>query len=94
MDNKRRLYRLIERYINDFKKEAVEKIYGKNSFIKIHTIIFGITNNEILVEAIVILGDTINEEVMLNALAEILIQDSMIYFFPEHQIKTYVRYDV
>ena len=94
MDNKRRLYRLIERYINDFKKEAVEKIYGKNSSIKIHTIIFGITNNEILVEAIVILGDTINEEVMLNALAEILIQDSMIYFFPEHQIKTYVRYDV
>ncbi len=94
MDNKRRLYRLIERYINDFKKDAVEEIYGKNSSIKIHTITFGVTNNVILIEAIVILGETINEEVMLNSLAEILIQDSMLYFFPEHQIKTYIRFDV
>ena len=94
MDNKRRLYRLVEKYINDFKKEAVESIYGKNSSIKIHTMTFGVTKNEILVEAIVVLGETINEEVMLNALADILIQDSMVYFFPESQIKTYVRFDV
>jgi hypothetical protein len=94
MDNKRRLYRLIEKYINDFKKDAVEDIYGKNAYIKIHTINFGVTNNNILLEAIVILGDTINEEVMLNELAEILIQDSMTYFFPEHHIKTLIRFDV
>ena len=94
MDNKRRLYRLIEKYINDFKGDVVKSIYGEGSSIKIHTITFGVTKNVILLEAIVILGNTINEDVMDNSLAEVLIQDSMIYFFPEHQIKTYIRFDV
>ena len=94
MDNKRRLYRLIEKYINDFKGDAVESIYGKGSSIKVHTITFGVTKNTILLEVVVILGNTINEDVMDNSLAEVLIQDSMIYFFPEYQIKTYVRFDV
>jgi hypothetical protein len=94
MDNKRRLYRLIEKYVNEYKGDAVESIYGKGSSIKIHTITFGVTNNVILLEVVVILGETINEEIMDNSLAEVLIQDSMIYFFPEHQIKTYIRFDV
>jgi transcriptional regulator CtsR len=94
MDNKRRLYRLIEKYVNEYKGDAVESIYGKGSSIKIHTITFGVTNNVILLEVVVILGETISEEIMDNSLAEVLIQDSMIYFFPEHQIKTYIRFDV
>jgi hypothetical protein len=94
MDNKRRLYRLIEKYINDFKGDAVESIYGKGSTIKIHTINFGVTSSTILLEAIVILGETINEDVIDNSLAEILIRDSMIYFFPEHHIRTIIRFDV
>lgn len=94
MDNKRRLYRLIEKYINDFKGDAVESIYGKGSSIKVHTISFGVTSNTMVLEAVVILGDTINEETIDNSLAKVLIQDSMIYFFPEHQIKTYIRFDV
>ena len=94
MDNKRRLYRLIEKYINDFKGDVVESIYGKGSSIKVHTINFGVTSKTMILEAIVILGDTINEETIDNSLAEVLIQDSMIYFFPEHQIKTYIRFDV
>jgi hypothetical protein len=94
MDNKRRLYRLIEKYINDFKGDAVESIYGKGASIKVHTISFGVTSKTMLLEAIVILGDTINEEVIDNSLAEILVRDSMIYFFPEHHIRTIVRFDV
>jgi hypothetical protein len=94
MDNKRRLYRLIEKYINDFKGHAVESIYGKGSSIKVHTINFGVTSKTMILEAIVILGDTINEETIDNSLAEVLIRDSMVYFFPEHQIKTYIRFDV
>ena len=43
MDNKRRLCRLIERFVNDFQGEAVESIYGKGSTIKIHTADFGVT---------------------------------------------------
>ena len=47
MDNKRRLCRLIERFVNDFQGEAVESIYGKGSTIKIHTVDFGVTTNVI-----------------------------------------------
>ena len=94
MDNKRRLYRLIEKYINDFKGDAVESIYGKGSLIKVHTVTFGISDNSVLVEVIILLGETINEEILDTSLAEILIQDALVYFFPEQQIKTLIRWDV
>jgi hypothetical protein len=94
MDNKRRLCRLIERFVNDFQGEAVESIYGKGSTIKIHTIDFGVTTNVIQIEAIVMLGDVINEDVLVGTLAEVLIRESMVYFFPDSTIKTYVRFDV
>jgi hypothetical protein len=94
MDNKRRLYRLIEKYLNDYRGDVVREIYGDGSSIKIHTITFGITNNTVLIEAIVMLGNVITEDVMDASLAETLIRDSMVYFFPEQQIKTYIRFDV
>jgi hypothetical protein len=94
MDNKRRLCRLIERFVNDFQGEAVESIYGKGSTIKIHTIDFGVTTNVIQIEAIVMLGDVINEDVLVGTLAEVLIRESMVYFFPDSTIKTYIRFDV
>lgn len=94
MDNKRRLCRLIEMFINDFQNEAVECVYGKGTTIKIHTIDFGVTTNVIKLEAVIILGDVINEDVLNGTLAEVLIRDSMVYFFPDSIIKTYVRFDV
>jgi hypothetical protein len=94
MDNKRRLYRLIEKYINDFKGDAVESIYGKGSSIKVHTVTFGISDNSVLVEVIVLLGEKINEYILDTSLAEILIRDALVYFFPEQQIKTLIRWDV
>ena len=94
MDNKRRLCRLIERFVNDFQGEAVESIYGKGSTIKIHTVDFGVTTNVIQIEAIVMLGDVINEDVLVRTLAEVLIRESMVYFFPDSVIKTYIRFDV
>ena len=94
MDNKRRLYRLIEVYINDFKGYAVQEMYGKGSYIKIHSISFGNSSNSVLLEAVIVLGDTINEESMDRSLADVLIQDALLYFFPEQNIRTYVRWDV
>jgi hypothetical protein len=40
------------------------------------------------------LGDVINEDVLVGTLAEVLIRESMVYFFPDSVIKTYVRFDV
>lgn len=94
MDNKRRFYRLIEKYINEFKGDAVKLIYGEGSFIKIHTISFGVTTNVIQLEAVVVLGEVINEDVIDNSLAETLIRESLFYFFPNCLVKTYIRFDV
>ena len=94
MDNKRRLFRLIEVYLNGFKGDLVESIYGNRSIIKVHTVTFGVLDNSVLVELVVILGDVINEEILDTSLTEILIQDALVYFFPEKNIKTIIRWDV
>jgi hypothetical protein len=93
MDNKRRFFKLIENYINDFRGDAVQEFYGKNTRIKLHTFNTGVKDNSIMLEAVVILGDVITEDTTNDALAHILIQDAVIYFFPELKIKTYVRFD-
>jgi len=69
-------------------------MYGKTSYIKVHTVTFGISDNSVLVELVVILGDVINEEVLDTSLAEVLIKDALIYFWPEKKISTLVRWDV
>jgi hypothetical protein len=94
LDKKRRIFRLIENYINDFQGEAVQSVYGNGARIKIHNISFLVTKNVILMEAVIILGDLITEEYMDRSLADVLINDAMIYFYPECSIKTYVRFDV
>ena len=94
MDNKRRIYRLIEAYLNEFKGELVESIYGNRSRIKVHTVTFGVSDNSVLIELVVVLGDTINEDTLDSSLAEILIQEALVYFFPEKKIKTLIRWDV
>ena len=94
MDKKRRLFRLIESYINDFQGNAVQEMYGKGSRIKIHNLNFSVTKSVVLLEAVIVLGDLITEEHIDKKLAEILIQDALVYFFPETSVKTYVRFDV
>ena len=93
LDKKRRLYRLIENYINDFQGEAVQTMYGKGAYIKIHNLNFSATKNSILMEAVIVLGELITEEHMARSLADVLVSDAMVYFFPECHIKTYVRFD-
>ena len=91
LDKKRRLFRLID---NDYQGGSVQEMYGKGSYIKIHNLNFSVTQQSVLLEAVIVLGDLITEEHIDRKLADILIQDSLIYFFPECSIKTYVRFDV
>ena len=60
MDNKRRLYRLIEGYLNEYKKDVVESFYGKGSSIKINRVDFGVTKNYVSIDAKILLGKTIS----------------------------------
>jgi hypothetical protein len=44
---------------------------------------------------IIVLGDTINESVIDTNLAEVLLEDALVYFYPEvKKISCMVRFDV
>lgn len=80
--------------MNDFRGDAVREIYGEGSKIKVHSINYSNSTKSVLFEIIIVLGNTINESVMDKTLANILIQDALVYFYPNQNIKTYVRFDV
>lgn len=94
LDKKQRLFRLIENYMNDFQGNAVQEMYGKGSRIKVHSMNESYSTKSVLLEIVIVLGDTINESVMDKTLATILIQDALVYFFPDQNVKTYIRFDV
>ena len=66
--------------ITDIKKNEIEVMYGAGTHVKIHSISFSITNNIIVIEAIIVLGEEINESVIDRTLIDYLIQDSIPYF--------------
>ncbi len=94
LDRKQRLFRLIENYMNDFQGNAVQEMYGEGAKIKVHSMNHSYSEKSVLFEIVIVLGNTINESVMDKTLANILIQDALVYFFPDQKIKTYVRIDV
>ena len=94
IDKKRRLFRLIECYMNDFQGNAVQEMYGDGAKIKVHSMNHSYSTKSVLFEIVIVLGTTINESMMDKTLANILIQDALVYFFPDQKIKTYVRFDV
>ena len=94
-DKKRKFYRLLETYMNDSRKEDLELMYGKDSKIKIHNWTHNVKGDQFIFELIVVLGSTINESVMDKNLAEVLLEDALVYFYPEvKKISCMVRFDV
>lgn len=94
MDRKRKFCRLIEKYISKTKSDLIIDAYGKNTSIKIHNISYSITNPSVLVEAVIMLGDEINESVLDRTIADYIVQESTSYFFSDVPIKVMVRWDV
>jgi hypothetical protein len=94
LDKKQRLFRLIESYMNDYQQNAVQEMYGDGAKIKVHSMNHSYSEKSILFEIVIVLGNTINESVMDKTLANILIQDALVYFFPDQKVKTYIRFDV
>jgi len=94
LDKKQRLFRLIESYMNDYQGNAVQEMYGNGARIKVHSMNHSYSEKSILFEIVIVLGNTINESVMDKTLANILIQDALVYFFPDQKVKTYIRFDV
>jgi hypothetical protein len=92
MDNKRRVYRLLEGFINESNKESVETWYGKGSVIKIHNMTFT-QKKSVVIEIVIVLGDVISEAVMDERMASALISEGLVYFFPELSIHLIHRWD-
>jgi hypothetical protein len=80
--------------MNDFQGDAVQEMYGNGARIKVHSMTDSYSTKSVLFEIVIILGTTINESMMDKTLATILIQDALVYFFPDHNVKTYIRFDV
>lgn len=74
-------------------QDSIETMYGKGTRIKIHSVDEALSSKSIVLEVVIILGDVINEQVMERALADYLVRDYTSIFFPEHTIKTLVRWD-
>jgi hypothetical protein len=91
---KQRYINIIEKYLNVLKKDQVELMYGEGTKIKIHTLNPSVTTNSILVEAVIVLGGNINEDVLDRSLADYLIQDIVYLIFPDSNVKCMVRWDV
>lgn len=94
-DKKQRFFRLLESYINDYQKDAVELMYGKGSKIKVHNWSHNNKGDTFLFELIIELGDVINESVMDKTMSEVLLRNALVYFYPETQnVKCIVRFEV
>jgi hypothetical protein len=93
--SKDKLKNMMEKYLNVIKKNEIEVMYGAGTHEKIHSISFSNTNNIIVVEAIIVLGNEINEGVMDRTLIDYLIQDLIPYFFSDvKSTNVLVRWDV
>lgn len=75
-DKKRKIYGLIEYYINDFRGVAIQEVYGTGTKIKIHNLDYTTQGKFVLVEAKIILGEIISEQVMERELIDYVIQDA------------------
>lgn len=93
MDNKRRFYRLLEFYLNDYNKESVESYYGKGSRIKIRNVGFTQKTKSVVLEVTIVLGEIISETVMVESMAEALISEALVYFFPELSVNIIYSWD-
>lgn len=70
-------------------------MYGEGSKIKIHNWSHNNKGDTFLFELVIVLGDVISESVMDKTMAEVLLKNALIYFYPETQnIKCIVRFDV
>jgi len=94
MMDKNRIIQILEHYINVLKKNEVELMYGKNSQIKIKSFDYSITSKSLYIEAKIVLGDIIDESVLDRSLADLLIQDSLVYIYDDVPVKVSIDYDV
>lgn len=85
---------MMNKYLEESCQDRVESFYGIGSKIRVKNLSFSLSNNLILVESKIILGNVISEEVMENVMCDLLIRESIEPIFPEQHIKVMISWDV
>jgi hypothetical protein len=72
---------------------AISEFYGEGTKVKILNLDYTTRGVFVLVEAKIILGEIISEEVMERALVDYVIHDALVYFFPEQPINVMITWE-
>lgn len=81
-------------YLAESCQDRIDSFYGIGTKIKVKNLSFSLSNNLILVEVKILLGETISEEVMENVMCDLLVRESIEPIFPEQHVKVMISWDV
>lgn len=95
MNSKEKSYaRLIQRVLNKTRKEQIESFYGEGSKIKVRGVVFSHTKKECIVDAIIVLGPVICEDVMEDLVAMYEILDITDLYLDGYKVGVQLKFDV
>jgi hypothetical protein len=86
--------RLLEKVLNKVRKEHLESFYGEGTKIKIRSINFSHTKKECIVDAVIILGSIISEDVLEDVILHYEILDVAELYLDGYKVGIQVKFDV
>jgi hypothetical protein len=92
--NKRSIIKIMNRYLAESCQDTIDSFYGIGTKIKVKNLSYSLSNNLILVEVKIELGEVISEEVMENEMCDLLIRETIEPIYPEQHIKVMISWDV
>lgn len=91
--NKKNIIKIMNRYLTESCQDTIDSYYGKNTKIRVKNLSFSLSNNLILVEVLIKLGEEISEDVLENEMCDLLIRETIEPIFPEQHIKVMIGWD-
>lgn len=94
MKSKSKYYaRLFEKVLNDVIKERIEIYYGVGTKIKIRDFIFSYTKKECIIDAVVILGSNISDDLMEDSPLIVEITELTEIYLEDYKIGVQIKFD-
>lgn len=91
---KKNIIKIMNKYLAESCQDTIDSFYGIGTKIKVRNLSYSLSNNLILVEVEINLGEEISEEVMENEMCDLLIRESIEPIFPEQHIKVMIGWGV
>jgi len=83
----------MNRYLAESCQDTIDSFYGIGSKIKVKNLSYSLSNNLILVEVKIELGEVISEGVMENEMCDLLIRETIEPIYPEQHIKVMISWE-